>query len=92
LMVKYITYLPSRIEFGNGDFFPCDHFVDIEHRIGNIRDISLVELLDSSTQRAFGQAKQDTLPACCMTCEVLSICNGECPKNRFIKSPEAGTG
>jgi uncharacterized protein len=76
----------------NGDFFPCDHFVDIQYRLGNIRDTSLVELLESSAQRAFGKAKQDTLPSCCKTCEVLNMCNGECPKNRFIKSPDGEPG
>ena len=25
----------------NGDFFPCDHFVDREHRLGNIRETPL---------------------------------------------------
>jgi uncharacterized protein len=76
----------------NGDFFPCDHFVDTKYRLGNIRDTSLVELLESPEQMAFGQAKLDTLPACCKTCEVLNMCNGECPKNRFIKSPDGEPG
>ncbi|MBN1973355.1 MAG: anaerobic sulfatase maturase [Sedimentisphaerales bacterium] len=76
----------------NGDFFPCDHFVNIESRLGNIRDISLVELLESSAPKAFGQAKHDTLPSYCKTCEVLNMCNGECPKNRFIKSPDGELG
>ena len=46
----------------NGDFFSCDHFVDTEHRLGNIREIPLADLIDSPGQRAFGQAKWDTLP------------------------------
>ena len=43
----------------NGDFYQCDHFVTPEHRLGNIRDTPLAELLDSPAQEAFGQAKQD---------------------------------
>jgi uncharacterized protein len=76
----------------NGDFFSCDHFVDVEHRLGNIMETPLVGLLESSAQRAFGQAKLDTLPRYCLECEVRSMCNGECPKNRFIQTPDGEPG
>ena len=46
----------------NGDFFSCDHFVDANHRLGNIRKTPLVDLLESPAQRAFGQIKLDSLP------------------------------
>jgi uncharacterized protein len=76
----------------NGDFFSCDHFVDTEHRLGNIRETPLVELLESNAQRAFGKAKQDALPLYCRKCAVLSMCHGGCPKDRFITTPEGETG
>ncbi len=76
----------------NGDFFSCDHFVDAEHNPGNIIETPLVELLESPAQRAFGRAKLDTLPRCCQTCEVRAMCNGGCPKNRFIRTPDGETG
>jgi uncharacterized protein len=76
----------------NGDFFSCDHFVDTEYRLGNIIETSLVELLESPEQRAFGQAKLDTLPRYCLECEVRPMCNGECPKNRFIHTLDGETG
>jgi len=44
----------------NGDFFSCDHFVDTEHRLGNITETPLVEILESPAQRAFGRAKLNT--------------------------------
>jgi uncharacterized protein len=72
----------------NGDFYSCDHFVDADHHLGNIRELPLAELLDSPAQRAFGRAKQATLPRVCRECPVLEMCNGECPKNRFVHSPE----
>src|SRR5208283_2198458 len=72
----------------NGDFFSCDHFVDDEHRLGNIRKLPLVELLESPAQRAFGKIKSDRLPRHCQTCEVLAMCNGGCPKDRFLHSPD----
>ena len=76
----------------NGDFFSCDHFVDAEHYLGNIRVTPLVELLESPAQRAFGQAKLDTLPRYCISCEVRAMCNGGCPKNRFIRTPDGDEG
>ncbi len=76
----------------NGDFYSCDHFVDPKHLIGNIRETSLVELLESSEQMAFGEAKLDLLPEYCLTCEVLKMCNGACPKDRFIDTPEGESG
>jgi uncharacterized protein len=76
----------------NGDFFPCDHYVDREHRLGNIRETPLAEMLDSSAQRAFGDAKRDALPRYCRECEVLAMCNGGCPKYRFIETPDGEPG
>jgi uncharacterized protein len=76
----------------NGDFFSCDHFVDAEHCLGNIQETPLVEMLESRAQRAFGQAKSDTLPRYCQACEVRAMCNGGCPKNRFIQTPDGEAG
>ncbi len=76
----------------NGDFFPCDHFVDAEHRLGNIRERPLVELLESKEQRAFGEAKFKTLPRYCRVCEVQAWCRGGCPKDRFLETPDGERG
>jgi uncharacterized protein len=76
----------------NGDFYSCDHFVDAEHRLGNIKKTPLVELLESPVQRAFGQAKLDTLPCYCLECKVRDMCNGECSKNRFIRTQDGEAG
>ena len=76
----------------NGDFYCCDHFVDAGHRVGNIRTTPLVELLESTEQRAFGRAKLETLPRYCRRCTVRAMCNGGCPKNRFIETPDGESG
>jgi uncharacterized protein len=76
----------------NGDFFSCDHFVDLTHCIGNIRETSLVELLESPSQKAFGQVKLDGLPLFCKVCEVLAMCNGGCPKDRFLRTADGEEG
>jgi uncharacterized protein len=76
----------------NGDFFSCDHFVNVEHRVGNILETPLVDLLESPAQRAFGQAKLDRLPGCCRGCDVLEFCHGGCPKDRILYTPEGEAG
>lgn len=76
----------------NGDFYSCDHYVDVEHRIGNIIRTSLAELLESPAQRSFGEAKMETLPRTCRECDVREICNGECPRNRFLRTPDGEPG
>lgn len=76
----------------NGDFYPCDHFVNPVHHIGNVRHSTLSEMMESPQQKAFGLAKLDTLPDYCHQCEVIKMCNGACPKDRFIETPEGEFG
>ncbi|MFH0842298.1 MAG: anaerobic sulfatase maturase [Bacteroidota bacterium] len=76
----------------NGDFYSCDHFVDSGNLVGNINITPLADLLDSPVQKSFGEAKRATLPRYCRECEVLEMCNGECPKNRFILTPDGESG
>ncbi len=76
----------------NGDYYACDHFVDDAHRFGNIRNKTITEMLNSPEQKAFGRLKSETLPAYCMQCQVKDMCNGECPKNRFLLTPDGEPG
>ena len=76
----------------NGDLYSCDHFVDPAFLLGNILETSVGDLVRSERQRAFGQAKQDILPAFCRACEYLFACNGECPKNRILLTPDGEPG
>lgn len=76
----------------NGDLYSCDHFVEPAHLIGNIGRTHMVELLASPRQRAFGEAKRDTLPRQCLDCDVRFACHGECPKNRFLVTADGEPG
>lgn len=76
----------------NGDLFSCDHYVEPAYKLGNIEEISLVEMVGSEQQRQFGLAKRDSLPQYCLDCEVRFVCNGGCPKNRFIDTPDGEPG
>lgn len=76
----------------NGDLFSCDHFVEPEYKLGNILDLPIIEMANSEAQRKFGSDKQTSLPKYCRQCEVRFMCNGECPKNRFIETPDGDSG
>ena len=75
-----------------GDVYSCDHFVYPENRLGNITETALEELVSSPQQTAFGNNKRDSLPRMCRECEVRFACNGECPKHRFLKTPDGEPG
>jgi uncharacterized protein len=76
----------------NGDLYSCDHFVEPNHYLGNIMETPLVELAGSEKQRTFGMNKKELLPGYCKECDFLPICNGECPKNRFIETVDGEPG
>jgi uncharacterized protein len=69
----------------NGDLYSCDHFVDKEFFLGNLTDRPLSTWVDSDQQFRFGQDKKDRLPGKCKKCGVRFICNGDCPKHRFVR-------
>jgi len=75
-----------------GDVYSCDHYVYAENRLGNIMEAGLNSLVDSEKQKTFGEDKNDTLPRYCRECEVRFACNGECPKHRFLTTPEGEPG
>ncbi len=75
-----------------GDIYSCDHFVDRDHLLGNIMTNPVAELVNSPRQRQFGREKQDGLPGFCRKCRFLFACRGECPKNRFIRTPDDESG
>ena len=79
------------LEF-NGDVYSCDHFVETPYLLGNIMETPLGELVRGERQRAFGEAKRDALPQYCLDCEFLFTCNGECPKNRILLTPDGEPG
>ncbi|MCJ7443317.1 MAG: anaerobic sulfatase maturase [Methanotrichaceae archaeon] len=76
----------------NGDLYSCDHFVEPDYFLGNILQTPMIELVAGEKQRKFGRNKRDTLPRYCRQCRFLFACNGECPKNRFIKTPDGEPG
>ena len=76
----------------NGDLFSCDHFLEPVFRLGNLINQPLSDLVASDQQFRFGQDKYDALPSYCQSCDVRFACNGGCPKNRFIETPDGLLG
>jgi uncharacterized protein len=75
-----------------GDVYSCDHFVEPGYKLGNIKELPLVELVALPQQRQFGLDKRDTLPQYCLDCDVRFACHGGCPKDRFITTPTGDPG
>jgi uncharacterized protein len=75
-----------------GDLYSCDHFVEPDHLLGNIKESRMIELINLPQQRSFGQAKKDTLPRFCLECDVRFACHGGCPKDRFTSTPDGEAG
>lgn len=76
----------------NGDLYSCDHFVYPKYKLGNLMNQTLGSMVDSPQQVKFGSDKLDTLPRYCIECPVRFACNGECPKHRFLKTPDGEPG
>jgi uncharacterized protein len=76
----------------NGDMYSCDHFVEPDYLLGNISSSSMSQLVASEAQKKFGEEKLETLPKYCIDCDVRYVCNGGCPKDRFISAPDGEPG
>ena len=76
----------------NGDLYSCDHFVEPRYLLGNIHETHLLKLVPRAQQRKFGDDKRDSLTAQCQRCAVKPLCNGGCPKDRFVVSRDGDPG
>ena len=70
----------------NGDIYACDHCVYPRYRLGNILSDTLPRMVEKSLRSGFGVSKETALPRWCRECDVLSACQGGCPKHRFAKT------
>jgi uncharacterized protein len=76
----------------DGGVYACDHYVYPEYRLGNVKERSLGDIVFSHTQVKFAYAKSEMLPKYCKECAYLRDCWGECPKNRFLRTPDGEPG
>jgi uncharacterized protein len=75
-----------------GDVYSCDHYMYPEYNIGNLMERPLEEIANDPRQSKFGADKAATLPRYCRECPVRFACNGECPKHRFVTTPDGEPG
>lgn len=71
----------------NGDIYPCDFFVEPEWLLGNIKEVTLEEVINTETYKRFRERKH-TLDERCTRCKFLELCWGGCPKFRINKRGE----
>jgi uncharacterized protein len=76
----------------DGTVYACDHYVYPEWRLGSILETPLSEMVFSEKQEWFGTNKERMLPEYCRKCKYEFACFGECPKNRFIRTPDNEPG
>ena len=99
----WVGYPPSLCSFApkcgnalilehNGDVYACDHFMYPKYKRGNILNQSLEEIVFSPEQIKFGSDKLDALPEFCLKCNVRFVCNGGCPKQRFLMTKQGDAG
>lgn len=65
----------------NGDVYSCDHYVAKEYLLGNIKNNSFRDLMNSTTHQNFSNYKTN-LPKSCSRCQYITNCYGGCPKHR----------
>jgi len=75
-----------------GDVYSCDHFVEQPHHLGNLMQTPLVGMVTGEQQAAFGEDKKKSLPRYCRECPVRFVCNGGCPKDRLLHTPDGEPG
>lgn len=76
----------------DGSVYACDHYVYHEYKLGNISETHMSRMVFSEEQKQFGFAKFRDLPQQCRQCNYLFACNGECPKNRLIRTADGQPG
>ncbi len=76
----------------DGSLYSCDHYVYPEYRLGNVMEKDISKMVYSDRQAAFGLDKSRLLPVYCQECKYRFACHGECPRNRFVRTPDGEVG
>ena len=76
----------------DGSLYSCDHYVYPEYKLGNITETESSRMVFSERQQQVGFNKFRSLPQQCRHCKYLFACNGECPKNRCLRSRDGEPG
>jgi len=64
-----------------GELFPCDFYIQPEHKLGDLGERPLHEFYAEVRPRGFGRLKAQ-VDAGCRECEWFPMCHGGCPRDR----------
>jgi len=64
-----------------GEVFPCDFYVQPEHRLGTLGERPMHEFFTIVREERFAKLKPQ-VDAECRECEFFPMCNGGCPRDR----------
>ncbi len=73
----------SLVVEADGEVYPCDFYALDEHRLGNLRQQSVQELLCGEAARAFVEPSLAVHPDCA-ACRHMPICRGGCRRDREV--------
>jgi uncharacterized protein len=65
----------------SGDIYPCDFYVESELKLGNVHDTELGSVFNKPESVKFARKKTKWAEECA-SCQFLSFCSGDCPKQR----------
>ncbi|MFW6161393.1 MAG: anaerobic sulfatase maturase [Planctomycetota bacterium] len=65
-----------------GEVFPCDFYVQPEHRLGTLGERPMHEFYTTVREEHFGTLKAQVDPEC-RACEWYDLCHGGCPRDRL---------
>lgn len=68
----------------DGSIYPCDFYVLDEWKLGNIRELDLVDIVRCDRAKTFIQESVNTDPEC-KTCEFYRICRSGCKRHKEPK-------
>jgi uncharacterized protein len=64
-----------------GEVFPCDFYIQPEHKLGDLGERPLAEMF-AVAREGFNRLKGQVDPGC-RECEWFPLCNGGCPRDRL---------
>ncbi len=70
----------------DGSVYSCDHYVNPEYYLGNIHKDTLKNIVFCARQQEFAFKKQKMLAQECLQCSYGTLCWGQCPRHRFVRT------
>lgn len=61
----------------NGDLYACDHYVELDYKLGNIQETHMIGRVASDQQRQFGRDERETLLCYCREEVIQFYAEGE---------------